>query len=263
MQAGLLAVLLDSVKGRESELSDYYTNVHIRDVMRLPGSVAVQRFEHNCAEPGVGSNPHRFFAIYEISDRKACSKGHYGDIFTLRMPISPDADFDRLQDGYYDVVCGSRSSAYGEGIDGPVIVVRLNAKLGEGDSFEQYWSGSIVDMSSLPGVIGGQLFRVTKPEEQMFDLPMTHRYLALFRVNDEHIAMVAWRKHQSIQEQTDNTTDWESVIVASYTPLFPRLQAADVIHPSVRAATEEKRARLAVGEGIAVTLPLPPKITSS
>lgn len=88
----LLVVLMSCKPGSETAYNDWYTNVHIRDVMRLPGSIAVQRFSRVAAE----SVAPPYLALYEIADRTACIDGHQERLYTIRMPISPAAEFSDL-----------------------------------------------------------------------------------------------------------------------------------------------------------------------
>ena len=39
-----LIVLTNPVDGREDEYNDWYTNVHLDDVLKIPGVVGAQRF---------------------------------------------------------------------------------------------------------------------------------------------------------------------------------------------------------------------------
>ena len=42
-----LIVLTNPVDGREDEYNDWYTNVHLDDVLKVPGVVAAQRFRRS------------------------------------------------------------------------------------------------------------------------------------------------------------------------------------------------------------------------
>ncbi|NKQ54286.1 hypothetical protein HFP15_15470 [Amycolatopsis sp. K13G38] len=65
MSKHILLVFTDCVPGREAEFGEWYDTVHLRDVLRVPGFVAAQRF---AARTGMrGEQPgHRFLAVYEI-----------------------------------------------------------------------------------------------------------------------------------------------------------------------------------------------------
>ncbi|GEM31280.1 hypothetical protein NN3_22870 [Nocardia neocaledoniensis NBRC 108232] len=61
------AVLTNPVEGREDEFNEWYTNTHVRDVLRIPGFVSAQRFELSSdGQRAAGPHPWRYFALYEI-----------------------------------------------------------------------------------------------------------------------------------------------------------------------------------------------------
>ena len=53
--------------GREAEFNDWYTNVHLAEVLQIDGFVSAQRFQ--LAEPQVvNDQPYRYMAMYEIDN---------------------------------------------------------------------------------------------------------------------------------------------------------------------------------------------------
>ena len=72
-EPGLLLVFTNPVEGREAELDRWYDEVHLSDVLSVPGVVAAQRYvvaevEQPVVE-GLPSPPppaHRFLAAYEL-----------------------------------------------------------------------------------------------------------------------------------------------------------------------------------------------------
>lgn len=56
-------VLTNPVEGREREYNTWYDNVHVPDVLKVPGVVAAQRFGRSIA----GADPrYGYMAIYEL-----------------------------------------------------------------------------------------------------------------------------------------------------------------------------------------------------
>ena len=47
----LMVIMVEPIEGRVAEMNNWYTWVHIRDVMGLPGSISVQRFERSRIQP--------------------------------------------------------------------------------------------------------------------------------------------------------------------------------------------------------------------
>lgn len=108
----LLLVLSNPRDGRHDDFNDWYSHVHVRDVMRLPGSSAVQRLR--LAPDGViqavGIVPDRQFdylAIYECHDRERVSADH-GAVFTPMMLISDSFDFT-MREPVTAPICTARS----------------------------------------------------------------------------------------------------------------------------------------------------------
>ena len=58
-------VYSNPMPGREAEFNDWYTNVHLAEVLQIDGFVSAQRFQ--LAEPQVvNDQPYRYLAMYEI-----------------------------------------------------------------------------------------------------------------------------------------------------------------------------------------------------
>jgi hypothetical protein len=62
----VLIVLSNPVAGREDEYNDWYDNVHLGEVLQVPGFVAAQRFVAAPALPGREGPPRQYLAIYEL-----------------------------------------------------------------------------------------------------------------------------------------------------------------------------------------------------
>lgn len=58
-------VLTNAVEGREDEYNDWYTNVHLPDVLAIPGIVAAERFRLAPAQRSP-AQPFKYLAIYEV-----------------------------------------------------------------------------------------------------------------------------------------------------------------------------------------------------
>jgi len=53
--------------GREDEYNQWYNDVHLEEVVAIPGFVAAQRFELSEDQlPGFPGSPHAYLAIYEF-----------------------------------------------------------------------------------------------------------------------------------------------------------------------------------------------------
>jgi len=58
-------VYSNPMPGKEAEFNDWYTNVHLAEVLQIDGFLSAQRFR--LAEPQVvDDQPYRYMAMYEI-----------------------------------------------------------------------------------------------------------------------------------------------------------------------------------------------------
>ena len=60
-----LVVFTNPKGGREDEYNDWYDNIHLDDVLRVPGFYRAQRFETARTLPGAEPT-HKYLAIYEF-----------------------------------------------------------------------------------------------------------------------------------------------------------------------------------------------------
>ena len=86
-----LIALTNAVAGRDDEFNDWHTNVHLADVLKLPGVVAAQRYRMSGTQHRPGPFDYGYMAVYEIEiddirttlDELKVVSG------TDRMPLSP------------------------------------------------------------------------------------------------------------------------------------------------------------------------------
>ena len=90
----VLLVMSDAVEGRDAEYNDWYDQVHLPDVLSVPGFVGARRF---VAEPSVhGELPaQRHLAIYEMEGDDVDALHAALSAAAARMEISPA--FDRTR----------------------------------------------------------------------------------------------------------------------------------------------------------------------
>jgi hypothetical protein len=88
-------VVTDAIPGREEEFNAWYDQVHLADVLRVPGFVAAQRFK--LAQPD-GSLPGRYLALYEIEteDPQAALEELTRRSGTQSMMISEAMDMSKV-----------------------------------------------------------------------------------------------------------------------------------------------------------------------
>jgi hypothetical protein len=93
-----LIALTNPIEGQESEFNDWYSNVHLADVLKLPGVIAAQRYRLADTQHRSGELDWQYMAVYEIdiadvtetiSALKAASGGE-------EMPLSPALSPERM-----------------------------------------------------------------------------------------------------------------------------------------------------------------------
>ncbi len=99
MARHILLVLSNADGGRDDEFNDWYTDVHLRDVLAVDGFVAAQRFRVADAQlqPDRPA-PHRYLAIYEIEadDPGAPLQALLSGVMSGAIPLSDTLDLPSL-----------------------------------------------------------------------------------------------------------------------------------------------------------------------
>jgi hypothetical protein len=235
----LLIVLSNPKDGRHEDFNDWYSNIHIRDVMRLPGTAAVQRLRlaPESADATPGLLPDRAFdylAVYECYDIELVSAGH-GDVFTPKMLISDSFDFV-MREAYYEPLA-QRRKRNAAIHDGDYVLERISATQAP-DFAEWYKAVRLPALMALPGVVSGTFAGVAA--HQMLAPHDDSHFVGLYRTQDRQASLRAWAIAPPMPPGLEAR-------VACYTPVIPRWVAFDVVHPSAAARQAEARARVAIG----------------
>jgi hypothetical protein len=97
-----LVVLSNPVPGKEDEYNEWYTNIHIPDVVRCDGFTGGRRFKL-----GQGFDaPHKYMAIYEMetNDPAAVIAGMTAKAGTPELSISPALDSEGVAMTLYEAI---------------------------------------------------------------------------------------------------------------------------------------------------------------
>ena len=81
-------VFANGVEGREDEFSDWYENVHLAEVLALPGFVSAQRFQI-VGDPADGL---KFLAVYELAGDPGQALAALGAAVESTMNMSDSMD---------------------------------------------------------------------------------------------------------------------------------------------------------------------------
>ncbi|MFT4054494.1 MAG: hypothetical protein QM681_08300 [Novosphingobium sp.] len=232
----LLIVLSNPLAERHDDFNDWYSNVHIRDVMRLPGSSAVQRLRLHDAQvpeaPGIAADrTFEYLALYECHDIELVSAGHAA-VFSPMMLISDSFDFV-MREAYYRPSVQRRQHA-ADVTQGAIIVERIDRDAAP-DLAAWYDRERMPALMALPGVVAGT-FSTVAPH-QMLDPHADSWHIGLYRTHDPEATLAAWGQAPALP-------GGGIIRVACYAPLMPRLAARQVVHPSPEGRLTEARARL-------------------
>lgn len=93
-----LLAFTNAKPGRDDEFNDWYSNVHLGDVLKLPGVKAAQRFSLAETQHRAGPHPWSYMAVYEIdiddiADTLSALRVVSG---TEAMPLSPALQDERM-----------------------------------------------------------------------------------------------------------------------------------------------------------------------
>ena len=214
-----MIVFSNPLPGREREFNDWYTHVHVLDVLRgCPGAEYAQRFRAADDQPA-GPPRYRFLAVY-AGDHRGFTAGHRERIFTSEMPISAAFDVPEHRAAYYDIVDGSDPA---EAAHDDLLVARAATRQALGEL--EHRLGTVGVRSGLVAVAA---------EHQLFPQHADTAAVALYRLPDPATAL---------REQFTATG---AVEVARYTPLTPRITADAARHPHPEQARRSAEVRLAL-----------------
>ena len=66
MEKHVFVVLTNAVEGKDDTFNEWYSDVHLADVLKVPGIVAAQRFKLSDVQRDQSPLPYRYLALYEI-----------------------------------------------------------------------------------------------------------------------------------------------------------------------------------------------------
>ncbi len=238
----LLIVLSNPQAGRDADFNDWYSYVHLWDVLRgSPGAIAAQRFTLAAEQlPAAAPLEHRYLAVYEADQHQGFTSGH-AEVFTPAMPISDAFSFADFREAYYEPFA-ARKRAAGEEVYGDVIIERIAAHAGAEDFANWYADHRLPHITRLPGVESGRISRIAA--HQMLPPNPDSHYIALYRVSDRKAALAALA---ALNLQAPPPWPAGAAVTACYTPILPRLTAHEALHPSAALSARAASARAALG----------------
>jgi hypothetical protein len=182
MPPALLIARLNEAPGHAREFDDWYTYVHLRDVLRMPGSISAQRFRR--LQPNaITRRPLGFtyLTVYDVDDPEGLSAAHTAAAGTDRMVMSAAADLRKVSVHYFypRVILGAQPWRTG----GPATGALLIEYVAAAPATQRQAASLLHSMcSTLPGsALGRGLLAEFREEAQMFRRPPAATLLCLLQ----------------------------------------------------------------------------------
>ena len=248
MIEAVLVVLTKALKGREDDLNDWYSNIHIRDALRFRGSITAQRFARSADQPMdlPASFDWQYLALYDVFDAERFSREHWDNALTSRMMVT-DAIDDSVLEDYHYYPLAFRDNDPESRHKGGIILEQINAAAGQDGAFRDWYGDTYLpQVMHRPGVhLGGLL--MFRQHGQMIPTTPSYQYVGIYRVDDQ-AAWQEWRDSAllavapSVDHNTLRITHWDR--------LTEKLTKDDVQHPTSEGLAAEERARLRMGDKV-------------
>lgn len=248
MIEAVLVVLTKSRPGREADLDDWYTNIHIRDALRFRGSITAQRFSRSESQPMAlpASFDWQCLALYDVFDAERFSREHWENALTARMMVT-DAIDDSVLEDYHYYPLAFRDNDPEAPHTGGVILEQLNAAPGQDAAFREWYADEYLPAAARRPGVKSAGFAMFRSYGQMIPTTPGHNYVGIYKVNDA-AAWQAWHASPLLADAT--CVDQASLRVTHWDWLTPVLTKDAVQNPTSAGLATEESARLRMGDRV-------------
>jgi hypothetical protein len=243
----VLVVFTRALPGRDDDLNDWYTNIHLRDALRFRGSIAAQRFSWSSSQ--VQDVPHGFgwayLALYDVYDAARFAREHWENAFTTRMQITDAIDDTELNDFHYYPLqyrCADPAAPH----SGGVVIEQINPAPGQDHALRAWYESIYLPTLAVEGVHSSALL-IYRSHGQIMPHAPKHRFVGIHRLNDTG-ALAAWHGNTSLADSA--LVDRPSLAITHWDALTPRITEDDVHHTTAATLAAEERARAQMGARI-------------
>lgn len=246
----ILVVYQNPAPGRQEPYDHWYTNVHIRDAMKLDGAIATQRFIVGDEQPVLGGKAvtpgHWAHTIYEWESAQKSVDGHNDRAGTPLMPITRDGRFENLRDFFYRPEHLShgwtQETGFRRGTEIMTVLIVPPAG-GEKAFIDWFRDEHAPDTLALAGFGSAALFSLH--EAQSLPYPADYPMVAIYGLTDRPAALPAWATRHDAGSPLDIEAQAERFEIGCWQPRIERLLARDVVNAdaATRAREDEARAR--------------------
>jgi len=244
----ILIVFQNPAEGKQDMYDDWYTNVHIRDAMRLDGAIATQRFIRAPEQLVLNGKPvapaYWAHTIYEWESAAKSVEGHTNRAGTPLMEITRDCEFKNLRDYFFRPVFlshgWSRESGFRRGSNILTALI-VPPKAGDAAFIDWFQNQHAPDTLALGGF--GSIGLFSLHEEQSLPHPFHFPLVAIYALTDRAAALRNWAARHDAGSSHDLFAQANEVEIGCWQPRIARLLASDVLTPPPAALAEETRAR--------------------
>ena len=248
MIEAVLVVLTKARPGREADLDDWYTNIHIRDALRFRGSITAQRFSRSAAQPMdlPASFDWQCLALYDVFDAPRFSREHWENALTTRMMVT-DAFDDSVLEDYHYYPLAFRDNDPETPHSGGVILEQINAAPGQDAAFRAWYSDEYLPQAARRPGVQSAGFAMYRSFGQMIPTTPSHNYVGIYKVNDA-AAWLAWQNSPLLAGAA--CVDQTSLRLTHGDFLTEKLTKDAVQNPTSAGLAAEEGARLRMGDRV-------------
>lgn len=248
MIEAILVVMTKAHPGREDDLDDWYTNIHIRDALRFRGSIAAQRFSRSADQPMnlPASFGWQCLALYDVFDAERFSREHWENALTSRMMVTNAID-DSVLDDYHYYPLAFRDNDPQTPHSGGIVLEQLNAAPGQDAAFRDWYVETYLPQAAKRPGVQSAGFLMFRTYGQMIPTTPSYSYVGIYKVNDAG-AWKAWQDASLLANAT--CVDQASVRVSHWDRLTDKLTKDAVQNPTSTGLAAEEQARARMGDKV-------------
>jgi hypothetical protein len=247
MIEAILVVLTKARPGRDDDMNDWYTNIHIRDALRFRGSIAAQRFVLSAvqAQPLPGDFGWTYLGLYDVFDAARFSQEHWDNALTTRMMVSDAIDDSVLEDYHYYPLC-FRDNDPEQAHQGGVILEQINPAAGQDAAFRAWYRDEYFPEAMARAGVKSGAFLMFRTYGQMLPTTPTYSYVGIYKVDGPGVAE-SWADSAALQA---SCIDQSTLLVTHWDAITPCITKDQVQYSRSDALAAEEAARERMGDKV-------------
>lgn len=230
----VVLVFQNPVHGRAADYDEWYSGLHVRDVMRMDSAIAVQRFRAMAPDDDAPASQSKHYAhtIYEWNSAERAIAQHLEQVCTPAMEISVDADHGNgFRENFFRPVHSSFDYTRSEGLwrGEASLVVMLAVSEDVAFGFEHWLrETATAEALALPGFATVCLLKLH--DRQMLSGETPYNYAIIHGLEKAATALAAWSDAPALQTGLRRFSS--AMEVSRWTPSTKRLRPEDLRHAS-------------------------------